>query len=633
MPGGSKSSNKGTVTSEDSAYLMSTDLFAAVPQEIREEILACLNPVTVRAGDRFISQGSEGDCLYIIQKGSCCIIEERSGRTTVVARRTSGEVIGEMAMLTGETRTAHVDAETDMSLWRLSRVEFDALCLSYPAIREFVTDLMTKRISQSKSLVHGTVGKFLVTELDKSNRKLSMLIERYRAVQSELALNEQRLRALITNAEDCIFIKDMDLKYTHANPAMLELLRRSEQDVVGKIDIDFFPPEDARYYNDLELRVLMGQSVESEHVIHVGNEARTYKVSRFPMRDDSGRIVGICGIGRDTTERTQIEAESKAEAGHYPSKAMRETLRQLGMVAKSDSVVLFLGESGSGKDYLARYLHTQSKRAGGPFISINCPALPSELVESELFGHEAGAFTGANGRKRGLVELAEGGTLLFNEIGDLPLRLQSRLLTFLDTAEFRRVGGEKSVSVNARIIAATNRNLKKEVEDGNFREDLFHRLNVFRIQVPPLRERREDIPLLVQEILESLVRRLGLTHVPRVGLEAIEALSTREWLGNVRELRNFLERGIIFSDKKRITALDLGLQKIDPVQTVENDDISVILRLSETGSFQNAINEAKRRLLAASLRHSGGSIKGAAELLKLSRDSFVHHMRTLGVRK
>ena len=200
---------------------MSTDLFAAVPQEIREEILACLNPVTVRAGDRFILQGSEVDCLYIIQKGSCCIVEESSGKTKVVARRTSGEVVGEMAMLTGETRTAHVEAETDMSLWRISRVEFDALCLAYPAIREFVSDLMAKRISQSKSPLHKTVGKFLVTELDKSNRKLLVLIDRCSAMQSELVLNEQRLRALIANAEDCIFIKDLDLKYTHANPAML----------------------------------------------------------------------------------------------------------------------------------------------------------------------------------------------------------------------------------------------------------------------------------------------------------------------------------------------------------------------------------------------------------------------------
>ena len=384
---------------------------------------------------------------------------------------------------------------------------------------------------------------------------------------------------------------------------------------------------------DLESRVLKGQTIESEHIVSYRGLPRTLNLVRFPLRGPNGEIIGICGIGRDTTERTQIEAEPRVEAGHYPSSSMRDTLRQVRLVAESDSTVLFLGESGSGKDYLARYLHEQSKRAGGPFLSINCAALASELVESELFGHEAGAFTGAHGRKRGLVELAEGGTLLLNEIGELPLRLQSKLLTFLDTAEFMRVGGEKSVSVNARIIAATNRDLKKEMENGNFRADLFHRLNVFTIQVPSLRERREDLPLLVQELLESLARRMGLSHVPTVELKAIEALSVREWSGNVRELRNFLERGLILSDKNRITALDLGFPEEGPVQTTDGNDISVFVRLSEAGSFHEAVSEAKRRLLAEGLRHSNGSIKKASELLRISRDSFVHHMRTLGVRK
>ena len=191
---------------------------------------------------------------------------------------------------------------------------------------------------------------------------------------------------------------------------------------------------------------------------------------------------------------------------------------------------------------------------------------------------------------------------------------------------------KRPVSVNARIVAATNRDLKREVENGNFREDLFHRLNVFAIHVPPLRERREDLPLLVQEILESLARRIGLSHVPTLELEAMQALAARGWPGNVRELRNFLERGLILSDKDRITAPDLGLPKSHPVQ-MDGNDISVFIRLSDAGSFHEAINEAKRRLLAENLRQSGGSIKEAAELLKVSRDSFVHHMRTLGVRK
>jgi PAS domain S-box-containing protein len=468
--------------------------------------------------------------------------------------------------------------------------------------------------------------------LDAIKRHRAELEETVERRTAELCETEERFRTVFQAAHDLIFLKDINLRYTHVNPAMLRLADRAQSDLIGNTDEMLYDYEYARQIQNLEDRVLKGQTIESEHIISYKGLPRTFNLVRFPLRGPTGEIIGICGIGRDNTQRAQIDARPKAEAGHYPSSAMRETLRRVRLVAESDSLVLFLGESGSGKDYLARYLHEKSKRAGGPFLSINCAALAAELVESELFGHEAGAFTGAHGRKRGLVELAEGGTLLLNEIGDLPLRLQSKLLAFLDTAQFIRVGGERSVSVNARIVAATNRDLKREVENGNFREDLFHRLNVFTIEVPPLRERRADLPLLVQEILESLAQRIGLSHVPIVELEAIEPLADREWPGNVRELRNFLERGLILSNKNRITAQDLQLPKNHPGQT-DGNDISVLIRLSEAGSFHEAIDETKRRLLEESLRQSGGSIKQAAEHLKVSRDSFVHHMRALGVRK
>ncbi len=521
-------------------------------------------------------------------------------------------------------------------------------CSDVPIIMVTVLDSKSDRLRAVEAGANDFVSK-PIDKLELKVRIASLLqmkeaqdaVKRHRANleetverrTAELRESETRFRTVFEAAHDFIFLKDVNLRYTHVNPAMLRFADRDTSDVLGNTDEVVYGPGYARQVQDLESRVLKGQTIESEHTVTYKGIPRTLSLVRFPMRGPSGEIIGICGIGRDTTERMQIEAEPRVEAGHYPSKAMRETLRQVRLVAESDSIVLFLGESGSGKDHLARYLHEQSSRAGGPFLSVNCAALASELVESELFGHEAGAFTGAHGRKRGLVELAEGGTLLLNEIGDLPLRLQSKLLTFLDTAEFMRVGGEKSVSVNARIIAATNRDLKKEAENGNFREDLFHRLNVFTIQVPSLRERREDLPLLVQEMLESLARRMGLSRVPTVELKAIEALTVRQWPGNVRELRNLLERGLILSDKDRITALDLGFPEEDPVRTTDGNDISVFVRLSEAGSFHEAVTEAKRRLLAEGLRHSNGSIKKAAELLRISRDSFVHHMRSLGVRK
>jgi PAS domain S-box-containing protein len=628
MPSRSKSQKTGTVTPEDSAYLMSTDLFAAVPQETREEILACLNPVTVRAGDRFIRQGSEGDCLYIIQKGSCSIVEERSGKTRVVARRTSGDVVGEMAMLTGETRIAHVEAETDMSLWRISRVEFDALCLSYPAIREFFADVMAKRISQSKSPLHKTVGQFLITELDKSNRKLSMLIDRCRTMQSELVLNEQRLRALIANAEDCIFIKDLDLKYTHANPAMLELLRRSEQDVVGKIDIDFFPPEDARYFNDLELRVLAGQSVESEHVIHTSNETRTYKMSRFPMRDDASRIIGLCCIGREIRNDTLDILVSDDATAAYTSQATKAIFPHLARVAPNDSTVLLLGESGSGKDYWAQWIHEHSRRSKGPFHSVNCSALATHIVESELFGHEPGAFTGASRTKRGLLELSEGGSLLLNEIGELSLTSQAKLLTFLDTRQITRVGGEKSIMVDSRIIAATNRDLKKDVQTGQFRADLYHRINVFTINIPPLRDRFEDIPKLCIQLLKKIGNRLGRGQLPLIDRKSLERLCSYDWPGNIRELMNVLERALILCDGDKITSSHLNIETSTDAAHLHRleGELSYTLKVSPSSSLTDQIQTAKKILIAEALKRTHGNVSAAARVLGISRDVLRHQI-------
>ena len=206
------------------------------------------------------------------------------------------------------------------------------------------------------------------------------------------------------------------------------------------------------------------------------------------------------------------------------------------------------GESGSGKDFLARYIHAHSRRHSGPFFEINCAALSHELVESELFGYEPGAFTGARGRKRGMVELAEGGTLLLNEIGELPLEMQAKLLTFFDSKSFLRVGGEKRVFVNIRLIAASHRDLRDEVCQGRFLKALYYRLNVFCIRVPSLRERLEDIPILVGELMERLASDMHVSRIPRFGQVHMDALARRTWPGNVRELRNVLERALIMWD-------------------------------------------------------------------------------------
>jgi Nif-specific regulatory protein len=234
------------------------------------------------------------------------------------------------------------------------------------------------------------------------------------------------------------------------------------------------------------------------------------------------------------------------------SAALREVLQLCDRVAGTNATVLLLGETGTGKELSARRIHTTSPRADKPFIAINCAALPETLLESELFGHEAGAFTGANATKLGRFELASGGTLFLDEIGDISGSTQIKLLRVLQEREFVRVGGVKTISCDVRIIAATNRNLKQAMESGDFREDLYYRLNVFPIHLPPMRDRREDIPLLVEYFVDCTAREFGWPR-PETASEAMELLCAYRWPGNIREMRNVIERAVLLCDTGRIT--------------------------------------------------------------------------------
>jgi transcriptional regulator with PAS, ATPase and Fis domain len=302
---------------------------------------------------------------------------------------------------------------------------------------------------------------------------------------------------------------------------------------------------------------------------------------------------------------------------------MQRTLEYAELAAQQDGIVLLLGESGTGKDWFSRYIHARSRRSSGPFFDINCAALPRELAESELFGHEPGAFTGTRGRKRGLLELAENGTLLLNEVGELDLQLQSKLLTFLDTRTFLRVGGEKPTTVNARIFAATNRDLLVEVDKGRFRSDLYYRLNVFPIQVPALRERLDDLPALVEELLVKLQGEMGLPEAPRLGVGVLEALRSYGWPGNIRELRNVLERTLILSGGVELKREHLALQ-------AGGGDWRLVVGFEPGRSLHEVTEQVARQLIGEALRRSR-TRQDAARLLGLSRHALAYQMRTLGL--
>jgi len=300
------------------------------------------------------------------------------------------------------------------------------------------------------------------------------------------------------------------------------------------------------------------------------------------------------------------------------SAALRWVLRQVEVVAPTDSGVLIQGETGTGKELIAQAIHNRSRRCERPLIKVNCAAIPSGLLESELFGHEKGAFTGAVMRKPGRFELADKGTLFLDEVGDIPLELQAKLLRVLQEREFERLGSTRTQQVDVRVIAATHRDLKQMVEEGTFRSDLYYRLHVFPLPVPALRDRREDIPFIVRHFVNKYSQRMG-RHIETISPRTMEVLKDYAWPGNVRELQNFIERAVILSPGTSLQAplSELARETIQSSQT----------RLS-------SLDEMEREHVLRALKESNwitGGPKGAAAKLGMKRTTLAYRIRKLGI--
>ncbi len=313
----------------------------------------------------------------------------------------------------------------------------------------------------------------------------------------------------------------------------------------------------------------------------------------------------------------EIQSEYNFEEIIGDSAALREVLKQVEIVAPTDSTVLILGETGTGKELLARAIHNRSGRRGRTFVKMNCAAIPTGLLESELFGHERGAFTGAIAQKIGRFELADGGTLFLDEVGDIPLELQSKLLRVLQEQEFERLGSTKTIRVNVRLVAATNRDLAQMVGEKQFRSDLYYRLNVFPLTVPPLRERREDIPLLVRYFAQKFARRMN-KRVETIPTEAMTALSAYHWPGNIRELENLIERAVILSQG---TELHVPLAELKSSARPGAPPVAT-LEAAERGHILRALQEAKWVI---------GGASGAAAKLGMKRTTLQSRMQKLGI--
>jgi DNA-binding NtrC family response regulator len=353
-------------------------------------------------------------------------------------------------------------------------------------------------------------------------------------------------------------------------------------------------------------------------------KAGAYDFITRPFDPDYIELVVRKAIERQTLKR-EVEVLSEESRDRYhlivgESPKMKLAVDMARKAAASNATVLLLGESGTGKELFARFIHHHSERANRPFIAINSVGLSMELLESDLFGHEQGAFTGAHKTKKGKIELANGGTIFFDEIGDISREMQAKLLRFLQEREFERVGGVMSISVDVRIIAATNRDIAAAVKSGNFRDDLYHRLNVVAITPPPLRERKEDIPMLAEFFLRkfAVAARRSVTGISE---DARRQMVAYDWPGNVRELANAIEHAVVLGTGSTVEAADLPSRFAEYRSAASSEELS----------YREGINAARKELVLKALRRTEGNRAAAARLLGLETKYFLRLMKSLQI--
>jgi two-component system nitrogen regulation response regulator GlnG len=360
----------------------------------------------------------------------------------------------------------------------------------------------------------------------------------------------------------------------------------------------------------------------------------------LPKPFDVDQAVDLIRRALDESQRELAASEPLEEApeilGQAP--AMQEVFRAIGRLSQSTATVLLTGESGSGKELVARALHRHSARSAKPFIAINTAAMPKDLLESELFGHERGAFTGAQVQRRGRFEQAEGGTLFLDEIGDMPADLQTRLLRVLSDGSFYRVGGHQQIKTNVRVIAATHQNLEERVRDGSFREDLFHRLNVIRIRLPAIRERREDIPLLARHFLARSATQLGV-EPKRLSEDAVAHIARLDFPGNVRQLENLCHWLTVMAPGQAVDVGDLPVEFREQASAAAGTDwvtsleqeVERRLARGETGILDLLGRQFEKSLILKALARTGGRRIEAANLLGMGRNTITRKIQELGI--
>ncbi|HEX9383908.1 MAG TPA: sigma 54-interacting transcriptional regulator [Gemmatimonadaceae bacterium] len=464
-------------------------------------------------------------------------------------------------------------------------------------------------------------------------------IDALKQAEAKVREDERALRRITDAIPQTIVVQDADGIPVYANQAVLDYTGLTMADILtSDFRARIFHPADLKRVREQRQAALArGLPFEIEQrALRKDGQYRWFLIRYNPFRDEQGRLVSWYATGTDIDDRKRAEDRTRNENVALreeivrsamfeeivgSSDALRTVLNQIAKVAPSDSTVLIQGETGAGKELVARAIHNRSRRANRAFIRVNCAAIPQSLIASELFGHEKGAFTGALQRRLGRFESADGGTIFLDEIGELPQETQVALLRVLQEREFERVGGNEPIVVDVRVLAATNRDLTAAVRDGVFRADLFYRLNVVPIQVPALRDRRGDIRLLVEYFVERYAQK-ARKRIRSISKETLDLFEAYHWPGNIRELQNVIERAVILSDADVFRA--------DPSWLTPAPADGVV----PTGSLTADLAQRERAIIEDALRDAHGVIggaTGAAAKLGLPRQTLESRMRKLGI--
>lgn len=613
---------KPTELKDISSFLKQVPFFSDVSTKSLDHFSKNLQPEAYKKNESIFKKDDSGNSMYAILSGKVKVHENNH----IYGYLSQGECFGEYALIDNKSRSASITAIEDTKVLKIEREHFLDLMKNDSGFSQGILSVMIKR-----------------------HRELDVIQERLASSNREVELANIKMSGLINGAMDAIIMFNSDFRIVLTNPSANKLLENN--DAIQRNVLFFFDYESANLIESIVKSTKDGQEQTTNkylsNVVKVigSNETETLNegtISMYGNDDDTfytlilrnieERLIAEDKINLLTKKTKYLEEEIQELTSSYEiiaeHKSMKHVLNLVTQVAKTDATVLITGETGTGKELVARAIHNGSHRNDKPLIRINCGAIPANLIESELFGHTKGAFTGATADRKGRFLLADKGSIFLDEIGELPLELQPKLLRIIQEGEFEPVGSSETIKVDVRIIAATHRNLLELSSKGKFREDLYYRLNVFPIEIPALRDRGNDISLIAKEMILQFSKKLGKS-INSLSDNDQAVLLSYQWPGNVRELQNLIERAVIVAQNGII-----NWQTIIPNNSAEQQ-ISVEMQKDRILTSKELTALEKENILKA-LKQTRWKISGkngAAELLQLPPTTLASRIKALGIER